>query len=184
MTGKKRPSTLKFSNIPWTGWPLIRKEILGTLRSRQQLTTSSAARMCWLGEATWRGTWPTQRNDGYVTLTHHCIYRINKITTFTWPQVKAIKAIRVEVIAHTIATPALSSSWVRTEALSQSPANTQMASLGCHKWLHIVHHHLKVPLLILCGTFTSPQKDIGPHATRRKWHSCSKRIIIFSISLM
>lgn len=57
-TGKKRPSKLKFSNMPWTGWPLIRKEILGTLRSKQQLTTSSAVRICWLGEATWRGTRP------------------------------------------------------------------------------------------------------------------------------
>ena len=45
-TGKKRPSELKFSNMPWTGWPLIRKEILGTLRSRQQLTTSSTFSRC------------------------------------------------------------------------------------------------------------------------------------------
>lgn len=62
ITGKKRPSTLKFSNMPWTGWPLIRKEILGTLRSKQQLTTSSAARVCALGEATWRGTVPERQS--------------------------------------------------------------------------------------------------------------------------
>lgn len=59
-TGKKRPSALKFSNMPWTGWPLILKEILGTLRSRQQLTTSSALRTCWLGEFTVRGMQPAQ----------------------------------------------------------------------------------------------------------------------------
>lgn len=46
MAGKNKPSKLKFSNIPWTGWPLMRKEILGTLRSKQQLTTSSAAKAC------------------------------------------------------------------------------------------------------------------------------------------
>lgn len=53
-TGKKSPSMLKFSNMPCTGCPLILKEMLGAPRSRQQLTTSSEVRMCWLIEATAR----------------------------------------------------------------------------------------------------------------------------------
>ena len=43
-TGKNSPAVLKFSNMPWTGWPLILKETLGAPRSRQQLTTSSPVR--------------------------------------------------------------------------------------------------------------------------------------------
>lgn len=64
-TGKKRPSMLKFSNIPWTGWPFIRKEMLGALRSKQQLITSSVLNRCWLGEFTDRATQPVE-----VTGTH------------------------------------------------------------------------------------------------------------------
>lgn len=59
-TGKKSPSVLKFSNMPWTGWPLILKEMLGAPRSRQQLTTSSDVKMCWFREATARGTRPAK----------------------------------------------------------------------------------------------------------------------------
>lgn len=57
-TGKKSPSVLKFSNMPWTGWPLILNEMLGAPRSRQQLTTSSDVKMCWFRDATARGTRP------------------------------------------------------------------------------------------------------------------------------
>lgn len=59
-TGKKRPSVLKFSNMPCTGCPLILKEMLGAPRSRQQLTTSSEVRMCWFMDATARGIRPVQ----------------------------------------------------------------------------------------------------------------------------
>lgn len=59
-TGKKSPSVLKFSNMPWTGCPLILKEMLGAPRSRQQLTTSSEVRMCWFMDATARGIRPVQ----------------------------------------------------------------------------------------------------------------------------
>lgn len=45
-TGKKNPSILKFSNIPCTGCPLMRNEMLGTPKSKQQLTTSSDANKC------------------------------------------------------------------------------------------------------------------------------------------
>lgn len=60
-TGKKSPSVLKFSNIPCTGCPLMRKEMLGTPRSRQQLTTSSDLRRCWLMEATALGMRPGEQ---------------------------------------------------------------------------------------------------------------------------
>lgn len=62
-TGKKKPSTLKSSNMPWTGWPLIRKDMLGAPRSRQQLTTSSEFSKCWLIEATARGIRPIRRGE-------------------------------------------------------------------------------------------------------------------------
>lgn len=57
-TGKNRPSILKFSNIPWTGCPLMRNEMLGALRSKQQLITSSVLNKCWLGELTVRAIQP------------------------------------------------------------------------------------------------------------------------------
>lgn len=60
-TGKKSPSVLKFSNIPCTGCPLMRKEMLGTPRSRQQLTTSSDLRRCWLMDATALGMRPGEQ---------------------------------------------------------------------------------------------------------------------------
>lgn len=65
-TGKKRPSMLKFSNIPWTGWPFIRKEMLGALRSKQQLITSSVLKRCWLGEFTVRATQPIQVKETHL----------------------------------------------------------------------------------------------------------------------
>lgn len=68
-TGKKSPSVLKFSNMPWTGCPLILKEMLGAPRSRQQLTTSSEVRMCWLRDATARGirpVWPAHTHTHTV----------------------------------------------------------------------------------------------------------------------
>ena len=63
-TGKKSPSRLKASKTPCTGQPLMRKEMDGTLRSRQQLTTSSGARRCCPGEVTRRGTCPAPRSPG------------------------------------------------------------------------------------------------------------------------
>lgn len=67
-TGKKSPSVLKFSNMPWTGCPLILKDMLGAPRSRQQLTTSSEVRMCWFMDATARGIRPDRdkRTNCYV----------------------------------------------------------------------------------------------------------------------
>lgn len=61
-TGKNRPSILKFSNIPCTGCPLMRNEMLGALRSKQQLMTSSVLSRCWLGELTVRAIQPVGGN--------------------------------------------------------------------------------------------------------------------------
>lgn len=63
-TGKKSPLRLKASKTPCTGQPLMRKEMDGTLRSRQQLTTSSGARRCCPGEVTRRATCPAPRSPG------------------------------------------------------------------------------------------------------------------------
>lgn len=63
-TGKKNPSVLKSSNIPWTGCPLILKDMLGAPRSRQQLTTSSEFSRCWLMEATALGIRPGWKHRG------------------------------------------------------------------------------------------------------------------------
>ena len=63
-TGKKKPSVLKSSNMPWTGCPLILKDMLGAPRSRQQLTTSSEFRRCWLMEATALGMRPAVDRHG------------------------------------------------------------------------------------------------------------------------
>lgn len=78
-TGKKNPSVLKSSNMPWTGCPLILKDILGAPKSRQQLTTSSEFSRCWLMEATALGIRPrqyraeTEREDGWLLrLQSHC----------------------------------------------------------------------------------------------------------------
>lgn len=69
-TGKKRPSMLKFSNIPWTGCPLIRNEMLGALRSKQQLMTSSVFNRCWFGELTVRAIQPKEGK----TWKEMCVY--------------------------------------------------------------------------------------------------------------
>lgn len=178
----------------------MRKEMLGTLRSKQQLTTSSAARTCWLEEATWRGTRPT---DTYIESSLYFQHKreiwpylfilclilklswkkqihlieLKKIIGFKWilskiffsvfftrPEVKSIKTVGVEVIPDSVAPPAFPSTRVRTVALRQSPAHTQVIWLSCEEWLHLVNHHLKVPLLILSGSLACPKKDVGSHA--------------------
>ena len=63
-TGKNKPSMLKSSNMPCTGCPLMRKDMLGAPRSRQQLTTSSAVSRCWLTEATALGIRPAVAGSG------------------------------------------------------------------------------------------------------------------------
>lgn len=74
-TGKKSPSVLKFSNMPWTGWPLILNEMLGAPRSRQQLTTSSDVKMCWFRDATARGTRPRRGTRTCTAESAQCLHR-------------------------------------------------------------------------------------------------------------
>lgn len=83
---------------------------------------------------------------------------------FTWPEVKSIKTVWVQVISDSIPPPALPSPWVRAVSLSQSPAHTQMIRLSCEERLNMVHHHLEIPLLILSGSFTGPEENVGSHA--------------------
>lgn len=79
-TGKKSPSVLKFSNIPCTGCPLIRKEMLGAPKSRQQLTTSSEASKCWFTDATALGTRPISRQTQKET--ENCVTSYKVLMTF------------------------------------------------------------------------------------------------------
>lgn len=92
-TGKKSPSVLKFSNMPWTGCPLILKDMLGAPRSRQQLTTSSEVRMCWFMDATARGIRPDRdtRTNCYVKYdlvscagTNHTSTSLSHTHTYCW----------------------------------------------------------------------------------------------------
>lgn len=83
-TGKKKPSVLKFSNMPWTGCPLILKEMLGAPRSRQQLTTSSEVRMCWFMDATARGIRPVQTTHTHTVMWNMAQWvMLARITSFT-----------------------------------------------------------------------------------------------------
>lgn len=167
-TGKNKLSRLKFSNMPWTGCPLIRKEILGTLRSKQQLTTSSAARTWWLGVATWRETRPAEIQKGFNIILYllvNILFPSNAGTVyFTWPEVKPVEAVGVEVISNPVAPPAFPSTRVRTVALRQGPAHPQVVWLSREERLHFVHHHLKIPLLVLSGSFAGSKEDVGSHA--------------------
>lgn len=81
---------------------------------------------------------------------------------------QSIKAIRVEVVSHTVTSPAFSSSWVGAVALSHSPSHTEVGSLSRHKGFYIVHHHLIVPLLILSGPLTCAQEDVGSYTEQKK----------------
>ena len=93
---------------------------------------------------------------------------------------QSIKAVRVEVISHTVTSPAFSSSWVGAVALSHGPSHTEVGSLSRHKRLYIVHHHLIVPLLILSGPLTRAQEDVGSY-TEQKKREKSEMNITFTI---
>ncbi len=85
----------------------------------------------------------------------------------TWPEVKPVKTVGVEVIPDPVAPPAFPSTRVRTVALRQSPTHTQVIWLSCKERLHVVHHHFKIPLLILSGSFTCSKENVGSHAKGR-----------------
>lgn len=75
-----------------------------------------------------------------------------------------IKAVGIEVIADSVAAPALASPGVRAVALCEGPAHPQVSGISCQKWNHLIHHHFKVPFAILCGTLCSAHEDVGADA--------------------
>lgn len=82
----------------------------------------------------------------------------------TWPEVKSIKAVGVQVIPDTVASPSLSSTGVRSIAFSVGPAYPQVGRLPIYKVVHLVYHQLKIPLLVLSWSFSHTQEDVRPHA--------------------
>lgn len=91
----------------------------------------------------------------------------------TWPEMKSIEAVRVQVIPDTIATPTLSSTRVRGIALSVGPAHPEVGRLSGYKVVHLVNHQFKIPLFILSWAFSHAQEDVWPHTEgdkRGKWH--------------
>lgn len=81
---------------------------------------------------------------------------------------KSIKAVGVEVIPNTIASPTLSATRVGSIASGVGPAYPQVGGLSSYKVVHLVDHQLKIPLLILCGAVGNAQEDVWPHATDEK----------------
>lgn len=75
-----------------------------------------------------------------------------------------IKAVRVEVIPNAVATPTLSTTGVGGVASGVGPAYSQVGRFSSYKVVHLVNHQLKIPLLILGGTFGNTQEDVWPHA--------------------
>lgn len=86
---------------------------------------------------------------------------LSGVVGLTRPQMQPVEAVGVKVISHTVASPALSSSWVGAVALGHSPPHTQVGCLLRHKGLHMVDHNFIVPLLILGGPLARTQENVG-----------------------
>lgn len=98
---------------------------------------------------------------------------------------KSIKAVRVEVIANAVATPALSATRVGGVAPGVGPAYSQVGRLSSYKVVHLVDHQLEIPLLILGGAFSNTQEDVWPHAADARINSSSLREVrVYSIELV
>lgn len=78
---------------------------------------------------------------------------------------ESIKAVGVEVIPNTVATPTLSATRVGSIASGVGPAYPQVGGLPSDKVVHLVDHQLEIPLLILGGAVGNTQEDVWPHAT-------------------
>lgn len=156
--------------MPWTGWPLILKEILGTLRSKQQLTTSSGFKRCWLVELTgWamhpeEGLWKIKRKKKSLHKISFITYCEGLILNLTWQKMKPIKTIWVQIITHSIASPPLSSSCVGGIATGIAPTHPEMSGIWCKKRLDVIHNYLVVPLSVLSWAITDTQEDVWMHA--------------------
>lgn len=82
----------------------------------------------------------------------------------TWPEIKPIKSVGVEVITHSVASPTLPSTGVRGKSIGVGPAHPQVSGLCCDEGLHLIHNQLVVPLPVLSRPVTDSQEGIGPHA--------------------
>lgn len=103
----------------------------------------------------------------------------------TRPQMKSIKAVRVEVIANAVATPTLSATRVGGVAPGVGPAYSQVGRLSSYKVVHLVDHQLEIPLFILGGAFGNTQEDVWPHAADARINSSSLREVrVYSIELV
>lgn len=76
---------------------------------------------------------------------------------------QSIKAVRVQVISNTIASPPFSSTRVWSISFSVGPAYPQVGRLIGYKVVHLVNDQLIIPLLILSWTFSYAQEDIWSH---------------------
>lgn len=76
---------------------------------------------------------------------------------------QSIKAVRVQVISNTIASPPFSSTRVWSISFSVGPAYPQVGWLIGYKVVHLVNDQLIIPLLILSWTFSYAQEDIWSH---------------------
>lgn len=81
----------------------------------------------------------------------------------TWPEMKSIKAVGVQVVPDTVAAPTLSSARVRGVAFRVGPADPQVGRLASHKVVHLVNYQLEIPLLILSRTLCNAKENVGPH---------------------
>lgn len=85
---------------------------------------------------------------------------------------KSVKAVGVQVIPDTIASPPLSSTRVWSVAFGVGPAYPQVGWLTAHKVVYLVNHQLVIPLLILSRPFSNTQEDVWPHTKRKRSCFC------------
>lgn len=95
----------------------------------------------------------------------------------TWPKVKSIKAIGVEVIADTIASPSFSPARVWSIARGGGPAHPQVCGLSCQEGVHLVDNQLEVPLLVLRRALGNSKEDVGPNAEMKHGTSGVYRLL-------
>lgn len=90
---------------------------------------------------------------------------VHKGVSSASPQEGSIKAKRVKVITHTIATPLLAATRIAHIALGVGPANAQM---WWQVWwlFNVVQCHLKVPPLVQRWPCHLTHKDVGPGTVR------------------
>lgn len=66
--------------------------------------------------------------NSWISMSPAMVLALNKMPT--WPEMKSIKAVRVQVVPDTIATPSFSSTGVRRVAFCVGPAYPQVSRLA------------------------------------------------------